>query len=456
VVLTGSGFSSEALFDHVSFNGVPADLLDASTESLRVVVPIGAETGDVLVQVGPLSSLPRQFEVESLQGLYAEYFLIGSNLTSHPDLSEHTPYFVRLDGPLDYHQDGLWNLPYEPDVFATRMTGYLYVPAEDEYTITLGSDDGTRVELDGQTVIDDPGLHSYRERSHTSVLTKGFHPIGVHFFENRGVARLRLFWQRPDDLQRQVIPRGFLFPPEDVAGRPAPRLAKKRLSAEVGETLTIQGSAFGGDIGLVRVRFPGDVWVRPERVEGKSLTVKVPDGADTGKLRVDVGVLSSNAVGFERLTPMGFTAKYYVFSNESELIANATPDALINRAINLTRVETSLDRTKKKHWNLPFPHRNTAVHLRGRINMPVARRIGFLVQAEGGFLIRVDGRDRRSQPPLRRQHEESAWVDFSPGEHVIDIYHFHGQGDAVLRVFWTPWGLADHRDVPARWFRPSE
>ena len=55
-------------------------------------------------------------------------------------------------------------------------------------------------------------------------LTKGFHPVELRFFENRGVARLRLYWQRATDVERQIVPRGFLVPPEDVSDRPTPRV----------------------------------------------------------------------------------------------------------------------------------------------------------------------------------------------------------------------------------------
>ncbi|MDB5288418.1 MAG: hypothetical protein JWR05_3367 [Mucilaginibacter sp.] len=51
VTITGTGFSSNQIDDHVTFNGKPAEVISASTDKLIVKVPVGAGTGNVSVSV---------------------------------------------------------------------------------------------------------------------------------------------------------------------------------------------------------------------------------------------------------------------------------------------------------------------------------------------------------------------------------------------------------------------
>ena len=455
VVIRGVGFADTPALNYVTFAGVPAQVVSAKTDELVVRVPIGAETGTLLVQVGPLSSLPRSFEVESANGLFAEYFVIGSELSDYPDMDRLAPYFVRLDGPLDFHQDGLWNLPYEPDVFAARYTGYLWFPQDEDVRITLGSDDGTRVVVDGETFVEDPGLHAYREVARTAHFTRGFHPIEIVFFENRGVARLRLFWERAGDAERTLIPRGFFFPPEAVATAPQPVLTTESLAAEVGEEIVIEGSDLGRD-GLTRVLFPGDVWRRPTMVTPDRLTVTVPDGVETGELRVAVGIRESAAIPFERRSLMGMTAKWYLFGSRAEIEAIPSfPDTLGTRATNLERIETDFNRKAGHDWDLPFTHRNAVVHLRGRTRVDVAQNVLFILRADDGAMLFVDGKPVVDLRGFGGVRERSGRVVLTPGEHVFDLYHWQTSDEKVLQFLWSPHGLHDHRAVPARWFRPE-
>jgi hypothetical protein len=453
VTLMGVGFSPDPAANRVTFAGVPGDIVEASATRLVVEVPVGAETGDVTAKVGELTSLPRRFTVDSVTGLFAEYFLIGQDLSTMPDLDALTPYFVRLDGPLDYHQDLLWSLPYEPDVFAARYTGLLYVPDEDAYRVTLGSDDGAFVEIDGKPYLGAPGLHAYEETSRTTRFTQGFHPIRITFFENRGVARLRLFWQRPHEPERTPIPRGHLFPPEELAAAPAPVLSSVPAGA-LGQVITITGDGFGSEPGVVRVAFPGDVWARPESVENGALTVRVPLTAGSGDLRVTVGVRKSNALHFARTTPEGLTAEIHAFTSEDDLRATSL-DVLAGRTPNHTRIDTTWRLEKKADWDAPFPMKNVAVHWHGTMGVHEAVDLSWILQADDGAHLFVDGQHVLDNRPYHGLQERFGRSVLRPGEHTIDIWYFQAGGDAKFHLFWNPWGLRDHREVPARWFRPT-
>src|SRR5688572_2489236 len=56
VTITGKNFSTVAVENVVQFNGTPAQVQSASTESLTVVVPDSATTGKIRVTVGGKAS----------------------------------------------------------------------------------------------------------------------------------------------------------------------------------------------------------------------------------------------------------------------------------------------------------------------------------------------------------------------------------------------------------------
>lgn len=89
--------------------------------------------------------------------------------------------------------------------FGLRFAGYLEVPKDGAYTITLESDDGSRMTLGGDVLIDNDGLHSLLAKRATVALAQGLHPISIEFFEKSGGDELNVYWEGPD-IARQKIP----------------------------------------------------------------------------------------------------------------------------------------------------------------------------------------------------------------------------------------------------------
>jgi glucose/arabinose dehydrogenase len=147
-----------------------------------------------------------------LPGLKAEFFDFTSSLSVLPNLTTLAPNVVRTDATVNYAStSSAWaGLDSRfANTFATRHTGYLNVPAAGSYTLFVNSDDGSRVWLDGELIIDNNGLHSMRERSATRTLTAGNHTLRTEFFENSGGAGLILSWSGPG-IAKQVIPAARL------------------------------------------------------------------------------------------------------------------------------------------------------------------------------------------------------------------------------------------------------
>jgi alpha-L-fucosidase len=98
------------------------------------------------------------------------------------------------------------------DLYAYTFAGYLDVPRDGVFVLTLASDDGSRLFLGNDLIVDNDGLHSLQEKSAEVALSAGLHPIAVEYFERTGGAELKVFWSGPG-VPKQVIPNSALYQP---------------------------------------------------------------------------------------------------------------------------------------------------------------------------------------------------------------------------------------------------
>jgi hexosaminidase len=76
--------------------------------------------------------------------------------------------------------------------FGLTFQGLLHVPRDAVYDFRLTSDDGSRLLIAGEVVIDHDGLHGPTERSGMIALAAGYHTIAVRFFQAGGGKALDL------------------------------------------------------------------------------------------------------------------------------------------------------------------------------------------------------------------------------------------------------------------------
>ena len=67
--------------------------------------------------------------------------------------------------------------------FAVDYRGSIYVPKAGEYLFSLGSDDGSKLYLDDQVVIDFDKVHGYGEKEGKITLTQGDHAFRLSYFQ---------------------------------------------------------------------------------------------------------------------------------------------------------------------------------------------------------------------------------------------------------------------------------
>jgi hypothetical protein len=146
-------------------------------------------------------------------GVNVDFHDFTTNNASMPALEGKTPAVSRVDDQINYATTtNVWpGLPLTmKDTFASRHDGWLMVETSGTYTVYLKSDDGSKLWLDGELVIDNDGAHSSRELSAERLLVNGAHRLRVEFFENSLDAGLALSWAGPGFAKRVVEPTAFL------------------------------------------------------------------------------------------------------------------------------------------------------------------------------------------------------------------------------------------------------
>ncbi len=94
--------------------------------------------------------------------------------------------------------------------FALEYEGYLLIPADDVYGLSLISDDGSRLLLDGKVIINNDGIHGMREEGGYFPLGKGYHKIKLEYFQREGGIGLKLLLEVPGH-QKSNIPDPWLL-----------------------------------------------------------------------------------------------------------------------------------------------------------------------------------------------------------------------------------------------------
>ena len=126
----------------------------------------------------PASAIPAQNE----PGVTMRAFQLGSPIDAICELKAgQTPNVDQLKSVID------WDSPEDfgglQDNFVVEATAALTVETAGTYEFRLISDDGSRLTIDDQVVIDHDGLHGADPKDGSTTLTAGDHDLVVDFFE---------------------------------------------------------------------------------------------------------------------------------------------------------------------------------------------------------------------------------------------------------------------------------
>ncbi|MGO3175308.1 MAG: family 16 glycoside hydrolase [Microbacterium gubbeenense] len=135
--------------------------------------------------------------------------------------SGQTPNVDRLASALDLTSDDDFGLV---DDFITHASATLTVPEDGEYVFRLTSDDGSRLTLDDELVVDNDGSHDVTAVENSATLTAGAHDLFVEHFDGVNGQRLLLEWKTPGSDSFEVVDESVLSTEAGVVRVTAPGL----------------------------------------------------------------------------------------------------------------------------------------------------------------------------------------------------------------------------------------
>lgn len=129
------------------------------------------------------------------------------------------------------------------DQFSVRWTGQIRPTSSGNYTFYTTSDDGVRLYVNGQALVNDWQDQSPTENSGTITLAGGqLYTIVMEFYENSGGAEARLSWSGPT-FSKQTIPQSALYPDSAPIVITSPTALS--VEAGAGATLNVLASGIG-------------------------------------------------------------------------------------------------------------------------------------------------------------------------------------------------------------------
>ena len=174
-------------------------------------VNYGYDALDRLTRVDTAATAPIAVTTE---GLRAEYF-------DDADLTNLK--VTRTDPQLDF----AWAGAASPDAsidgesFSARWSGHVTPQHSEEYTFYTRSDEGVRLWVNGELLVDQWNAHTPAEHSGRITLQAGQrYDIKVEFYEGTGDAEMRLFWSSASQ-PKEVIPSSRLGWTASTNGQPS-------------------------------------------------------------------------------------------------------------------------------------------------------------------------------------------------------------------------------------------
>ncbi len=256
-----------------------------------------------------------------------------------------TPLLTRTDSTVDFNWAGGSPAPgiVPADQFSVRWEGEVEARSNELYTFYVTHDDGARLWVDDQLIIDNWTDHAAIEDSGSIPLQLGQrYSIRLEFYEAGGDATASLSWSTPAGLAKQIIPATQLYPAQSVPPTPNfshsanPSAVMVNRGASASSTITItRTGGFTGIVTLSAAGLPAGVTAgfTPGSVTESSSTVTFT-ASTAATLGPAVVTITGTGGGLTRTSTINLTVNDPA---TPDFALSATPSSMsINRGANGT------------------------------------------------------------------------------------------------------------------------
>ena len=182
-----------------NYNGTSAHEVSVLA-GLRQRAPNGVSVeyvqGAGLTTLSDLGNVPSEaLRSGGKPGLRGEYF--------NNETLQGPPVATRQDGQIAFRFSGSAPMAGLTQFhYSARWTGEIVAPRDGTYTLGVRGDDGFRLYLNDQKVLDDWGVHPAETKTTTLTLKAGQAvPVRLEYYQGTGEAEISLLWKQPGQAQ---------------------------------------------------------------------------------------------------------------------------------------------------------------------------------------------------------------------------------------------------------------
>ncbi|GMV81227.1 MAG: hypothetical protein AMXMBFR7_24110 [Planctomycetota bacterium] len=136
--------------------------------------------------------------------------LIGSYYRTR-EAKPETLVVTRIDSTIDFDWGGKSPAPSMPgEQISIVWTGMVHIQVAGSYEFALTSDDGSRLYLDGQVVVENYADHPAKRVAGTVVLAAGWHPLRLAYYNGTSFSSCKMSWTPPGAAQDVLVPAEVL------------------------------------------------------------------------------------------------------------------------------------------------------------------------------------------------------------------------------------------------------
>ena len=139
-------------------------------------------------------------------GTYMTYYKTGLKATYFKGKAFKTPLLSTIDKSIAFDTGGSFHNGLPHNHFSVLWEGFLQIKTSGKYTFISHNDDGFKLRIDKNVLINDWHAHAVNENRVTLSLEKGLHPIEVRYFDHIGNAVAKLSWITPYYTHEKPIP----------------------------------------------------------------------------------------------------------------------------------------------------------------------------------------------------------------------------------------------------------
>ena len=196
----------------------------AGTQSLTytLVEPASGATATATAFIDSTIARRADNPIGAEPGLFVGYYALSAP-TVLPDFSALSPYASEVVPTIDFAStNGAFAGSGRADEVGAAYTGWIDIPETGFWTLSTTSDDGSKLWIGDDLVVNNDGLHGMVTVRGTRALAAGKHKLRVEFFEAGGGAGLQMRWSGPSQ-GTVIVPASQLFfggtvEPADLTG----------------------------------------------------------------------------------------------------------------------------------------------------------------------------------------------------------------------------------------------